>query len=112
MSSQDDSDEIRLDSGDAQHEPGTAVARGGNAPAQRPGAKSDANIFARAGQFIRDVRSEMKRVSWPTFEDVRNTTIIVLVNVIFFALFLFVVDLGWGYTIRGLEWLANKAFGA
>jgi preprotein translocase subunit SecE len=58
------------------------------------------------------VRSEMKRVSWPTFEDVRNTTVIVLINVVFFAVFLFLVDQGWGYTIRGFDWAVGKLFGA
>ena len=110
--SSEDADEINLDSGQEQHEPGTAAARMGDAPAKRDSAGHKAGVFARAAQFIRDVRSEMKRVSWPSFEDVRNTTIIVLVNVVFFAAFLFLVDRGWGYTITGFDWLVNKIFGA
>lgn len=87
-------------------------AKGGESPSKRPAGAHGGNIFSRAGQFIRDVRSEMKRVSWPSMEDVRNTTIIVLANVIFFAAFLFLVDRGWGYTITGFGWLVNKVFGA
>ena len=50
------------------------------------------NFFARTGQFFRDVRTEMRRVSWPTATEVKNTTIITIVAVIFFAIYLFVVD--------------------
>lgn len=64
-----------------------------------------------AGQFIAETREEMNRVTFPSWEDVRNTTIIVVVNVIFFAIFLFLVDQGWVYGLKGLEWLINKAAG-
>jgi preprotein translocase subunit SecE len=72
---------------------------------------SGKSALANARQFLHDTRSEMKRVSWPSANDVKNTTIIVVVNVIFFAIFLFLVDHGWGYIINGLNWLAKKAFG-
>lgn len=64
-----------------------------------------------AGQFIKETREELSRVSFPSRDDVRNTTIIVIVNVIFFAIFLFLVDWGWTFGLRGLEWLLNKATG-
>ena len=50
-------------------------------------------------QFVHDVRAEMKRVSWPTLVHVQNTTIITLIAVIFFAVYLFVIDLGMTYLI-------------
>jgi preprotein translocase SecE subunit len=64
-----------------------------------------------AGQFIKETREELEKVSFPSGEDVRNTTIIVIVNVIFFAIFLFLIDRGWVYALQGLEWLINKAAG-
>ena len=51
-----------------------------------------AGFFARTGQFLRDVRAEMKRVSWPTLKEVKNTTIITLVAVIFFGVYLWGID--------------------
>ena len=63
---------------------------------------------ARLGQFLHDVRQEMKRVSWPTFITVRNTTLITLVAVIFFAVYLFAVDQGLSRLILGLDWLIEK----
>ena len=62
-------------------------------------------------QFLHDVRAEMKRVSWPTLTHVQNTTIITLIAVIFFAVYLFVIDLGMTYLIFGLEWAVSKIAG-
>ena len=59
-------------------------------------------------QFLHDVRAEMKRVSWPTFKHVQNTTIITLIAVIFFAVYLFAIDNGLYYVINGLEWVVEK----
>jgi preprotein translocase subunit SecE len=59
-------------------------------------------------QYLRDVRAEMKRVSWPTVNDVKNTTIITLIAVIFFAVYLFAVDQGLSRLIVGLDWLIEK----
>lgn len=59
------------------------------------------------GEFIRKTREEMTRVSFPSRDDVRKTTIIVIVNVIFFALFLFVVDRLWVYVLEGITWVVN-----
>jgi preprotein translocase subunit SecE len=71
-----------------------------------------AGFFERTAQFLRDVRAEMRRVSWPTANEVKNTTIITVVAVIFFAVYLFLVDQGLARLITGLEWLANKLLGA
>jgi preprotein translocase subunit SecE len=62
----------------------------------------------RLGQFLHDVRSEMKRVSWPTLANVQNTTIITIIAVIFFAVYLFVVDQGLARLILGLDWVLDK----
>ena len=62
----------------------------------------------RLAQFSRDVRAEMKRVSWPTGKEVKNTTLITLVAVIFFAVYLFAVDQGLARLILGIDWLVEK----
>jgi preprotein translocase subunit SecE len=59
-------------------------------------------------QFLRDVRAELKRVSWPSVAEVKNTTIITIIAVIFFAVYLFVIDLGLARLIIGLDWLIEK----
>lgn len=63
------------------------------------------------GEFIKHTREEMGRVSFPTKDEVRKTTIIVIINVIFFAIFLFAVDHLWSYLLEGLTWLVNQIAG-
>lgn len=63
------------------------------------------------GEFITATREELKKTSFPSSSDVKNTTIIVIVNVIFFALYLFLIDRGWTYVLDGLSWLVNKLAG-
>ena len=78
---------------------------------ERGVAGARAGFFTRIAQFLRDVRSEMNRVSWPTPNEVKNTTIITLIAVIFFAIYLFAVDQTWAFLLTQLrhlvEWLAG-----
>jgi preprotein translocase subunit SecE len=81
------------------------------------------SALGRMSQFLRDVRAEMKRVSWPTVNEVRNTTVITLIAVIFFAVYLFGVDQAWALLIgcdgsagcgghaTGWHWLMSKLLG-
>jgi preprotein translocase SecE subunit len=71
--------------------------RGGRGRTTTPG------FFARTAQFLRDTRAEMRRVSWPTATEVKNTTIITLIAVIFFALYLFGIDRVWAFLIDHLR---------
>jgi preprotein translocase subunit SecE len=66
----------------------------------------------RLTQFLRDVRAEMKRVSWPTLNEVKNTTIITIVAVIFFSVYLFLVDRIWAFLLVQLSHLLNWMTGA
>jgi len=79
----------------ARREPGKARAHGGG-------------FFDRTTQFLRDTRAEMRRVSWPTPNEVKNTTIITLIAVVFFAVYLFGVDRVWAFLIEHLRtWLGG-----
>ena len=81
--------------------------RGEGRVARRDGG-AQPNAFGRIPQFLRDVRAEMKRVSWPNAATVKNTTIITLIAVIFFAIYLFLVDLGLTYLVRGIDWVIAR----
>ena len=63
------------------------------------------------GEFVAGTREEMRRTTFPSGDEVRKTTIIVVINVIFFALYLFFIDQAWTYIIEGLTWLVNKIAG-
>jgi preprotein translocase subunit SecE len=108
MADKDDSDELPLEPDVAPERtsssdvpPGAPAPRtarfgegveGRGARRERGLSSPRAGFFARTGQFMRDVRAEMKRVSWPSAREVKNTTIITLVAVVFFAVYLWGVD--------------------
>ena len=64
------------------------------------------------GEFIRETRAELDRTTFPSSEDVKNTTIIVVISVIFFAIYLFLIDQAWVYILEALTWVVNKIVGA
>jgi preprotein translocase subunit SecE len=71
-----------------------------------------AGPIERIGQFLRDVRAELRRVSWPSATEVKNTTIITLVAVVFFAIYLFAVDKIWAFLLVQLSNLLKWLTGA
>ena len=50
--------------------------------------------LARLVRFVGEVRAELARTSWPSWTEVRGTTLVVVVTSLIFALYLFVVDYG------------------
>jgi len=53
--------------------------------------------IAAARQFMREVQAEAKKVVWPERKEAIQSTLMVLVMVVFVALFLWIIDssLGW-----------------
>jgi preprotein translocase subunit SecE len=56
--------------------------------------------MGRMGKFFREVRSEMRKVSWPKRKELVNSTIIVLATVVFFVIFFAALDTGLSKLIR------------
>jgi len=56
-------------------------------------------------EFFRDTALEMKKVTWPTKNEVVGTTTVVIVSTIVFALFLWGCDELFG---RGVLWLLTR----
>ncbi len=46
----------------------------------------------RLGAFLGEVRTEMKKVTFPSREEVVGTTVVVLITSVIFAIFLWVAD--------------------
>jgi len=63
------------------------------------------------GEFYRQARSELDKASFPSSDDVSKTVAIVILNVIFFAVFLFLIDHGWTYAIDAFKWAVTKIAG-
>ena len=93
--------------------PAPRAARFGDGPEGRAARRERgltgprAGFFERIATFASDVRSEMRRVTWPTLKDVQNTTIITIIAVAFFAFYLWGVDKVWTFLVNGL----TKALG-
>ena len=49
--------------------------------------------MANAIKFLKESREELKKVVWPSREEVLNSTIVVMVAVIVLSLFLFSTDM-------------------
>jgi preprotein translocase subunit SecE len=58
--------------------------------------------FESAKQFLREVRTELKKVTWPSRKDTLSGTLVVLVAVFIIAIFLGIVDSGLSNLIKEL----------
>jgi preprotein translocase subunit SecE len=61
-------------------------------------------MFRRLIKFVKEVRNELKRVSWPSREEIRGSTTVVIVIVLILAVFIGLVD-------RALTYLISFIFG-
>ncbi len=50
------------------------------------------SLFIRIKDFYQEVVSELKTVSWPSKNEVWYTTIVVIITVFIFGIYLFLVD--------------------
>ena len=74
-------------------------------PAPAPAWKSQPERFA---NFLKDVRSEMRKVVTPTRAEVQSTTTVVIIAVFLFAAFFYVVDNIAGHLVeRVLHYLSG-----
>jgi preprotein translocase subunit SecE len=62
------------------------------------------------GEFIRHTREELDKTHFLHQMTLKYDDI-VIVNVIFFAIYLFLIDRAWVYIIEGMTWLVNKIVG-
>ena len=50
------------------------------------------SVVDRAKAFVKDVRVESTKISWPTRIELRDSTVVVIMTVLLVSAFLFVVD--------------------
>jgi preprotein translocase subunit SecE len=62
------------------------------------------NMIKRMRSFLTDVRSELKKVTWPNRNDLQKTTIAVIVLSVIFGIYLKSVD----YVF---QWIVQKVIG-
>ena len=51
-------------------------------------------------QFVRQVRQEMQKVTWPEKKDTFMSAAIVIILIILFALFFLLIDQIWSFSIK------------
>ena len=80
-------------------------ATSGDAPESRTGALWERikEHPKRWGEFLHEVRVELRQVTWPTRHEVIVTTFVVIVAVAFFGVFFFGVD-------STVGWILNRLF--
>jgi preprotein translocase subunit SecE len=74
------------------------------APRQAPAARPKEERTS-PRQFLREVRSELRKVAWPTRAEVRNYSIIVLIAVVIVTALVAGLDYGFG---RLVLWLFDR----
>ena len=60
------------------------------------------NIFQRMIKFLKETKSELKKVTWPTFKQIVNNSLVVIVSIILVCIFLFIVDTIFGGVVTGI----------
>jgi preprotein translocase subunit SecE len=69
-------------------------------PEKSKAATTEPNFLQKSSQFLREVKIELKKVTWPTRKQTMGSTVVVVVLVMIFSLFLGLVDLGLSSLIR------------
>ena len=57
-------------------------------------------MIAKIKEFVGDVSKEMKKVSWPTRAQLKESTTIVVITTLIFTVFIYIID-----------WIMNQAIG-
>ena len=74
----------------------------------KPDKSAKPGFFARIGKWFKELRSELKKVQWPTRKQTVNNTIIVILCCIVVGIFIWLFDLLAGSVISALLDLFGK----
>ena len=69
---------------------------------KKPEKKSKPGFFARIGKWLKDMKSELKKVQWPTRKQTINNTLIVIGCVVLVGIFIWIFVYLAGNAIRML----------
>ncbi|MBN2244508.1 MAG: preprotein translocase subunit SecE [Candidatus Aminicenantes bacterium] len=59
--------------------------------------------YKRIAPFFRDIKAEVKKVTWPSKNEVYSTTIVVIIATLFFGFYLYFMDLFFSWIVRGIK---------
>jgi preprotein translocase subunit SecE len=70
------------------------------------GAKSHLSPPARVAEFLREVRSELRQVAWPTRSEVANSATVVFITLVILVVLIFLLN--WTFS-HSISWLYRPA---
>jgi len=59
--------------------------------------------YKRIRPFFKEVRAEVKKVTWPSRGEIYSTTIVVIIATIFFGFYLFFMDIIFSWVITQIK---------
>ncbi len=59
--------------------------------------------YKRIIPFLKEVRAELRKVTWPSRREVYNTTVVVIIATIFFGFYLYFMDLIFSWVISQIK---------
>ncbi len=85
----------------------TATSASKQTPARDANGKpKKVGIFTRMKNYLGEVRAEMRRVTWPTRQELTNASLIVVAALIFFGVYIAIID---NIVVIPLDWIASLA---
>ncbi len=70
--------------------------------------KARPNVFKRIAKWFRELRSELKKIVWPTWRTIMNNTWIVLVCIVIMGIILWIFDYLAGQGVTALIHVFNS----
>ena len=76
-----------------------------NAAAEKPAKKKSdkPSFFQRAGAWLKTVRAECKKITWASWDSVKQNSIVVIITSVAFAVVLGILDYAFNSAILGLS---------
>lgn len=93
-------DGVTVKAGDdaATHKPAPVLKK--VPPVAKPKAGAEPGVLQKSIQFLREVKIELKKVTWPSRKQTMGSTVVVIVLVMVISLFLGLVDFGLSSLMR------------
>jgi len=81
---------------------------GGSSPSWPASIKKKKKMIKDVTRFVKEVHLELSKVTWPKFDEFLGSTVVVLVLVTFFSIYLGLIDLGFSELARLVFKLYNR----
>jgi len=59
--------------------------------------------YKRFFNFLKEVRAEVKKVSWPARNEVYSTTLVVIIAMVFFGTYLYLMDIVFSWVLLKIK---------